>query len=36
MDEPFKLEIPPKGFDVVFGFHQAPAADGSNVSVIVS
>ena len=36
MDEPFGLEMPPKGFDVEDAGFQAPAADGSNVSVLVS
>ncbi|WP_295122157.1 aconitate hydratase [uncultured Chitinophaga sp.] len=36
LDEPKGYELPPKGFDVEDAGYQAPAADGSNVQVIVS
>lgn len=35
LDEPTGFELPPKGFDVDDAGYQAPAADGSNVSVAV-
>ena len=36
LDEPTGYELPPKGFDVKDAGYQAPAADGSNVQVLVS
>ncbi len=36
LDEPTGYELPPKGFDVKDAGFQAPAADGSNVQVLVS
>ncbi|MFI5219150.1 MAG: aconitate hydratase [Bacteroidia bacterium] len=36
LDEPMGIEMPPKGFAVEDAGYQQPAADGSNVEVIVS
>jgi aconitate hydratase len=36
LDEPTGFELPPRGFDVKDAGYQAPAEDGSGVSVIVS
>ena len=36
LDEPVGFELPPKGFDVEDAGFQAPEADGSGVSVVVS
>lgn len=36
LDEPTGYELPPKGFDVEDAGFQAPAEDGSNVTVLVS
>ncbi|MRG46991.1 aconitate hydratase [Chitinophaga sp. SYP-B3965] len=36
LDEPTGFELPPRGFDVGDAGYQAPAEDGSGVSVIVS
>ncbi len=36
LDAPTGFELPPKGFDVEDPGYQAPAADGSNIDVIVS
>ena len=36
LDEPTGFELPPKGFDVEDPGYQAPAADGSNVNVVVN
>lgn len=35
LDEPKGLQMPPQGFDVEDAGYQAPAADGSNVEVVV-
>ncbi len=35
LDEPQGWELPPKGFDVEDPLYQAPAADGSNMQVVV-
>jgi aconitate hydratase len=36
LDPPTGIELPPKGFDVEDNGYQAPAADGSKVSVVVN
>ncbi|HBG87091.1 MAG TPA: aconitate hydratase, partial [Marinilabiliaceae bacterium] len=35
LDEPYGLDLPPKGFEVKDAGYQAPAAEGSKIEVIV-